>query len=308
MKITSNFKVHSFILAAALSTSLGFVSPAFATGSWIVNSNGERPIKLGTLGGGNSNASGINDAGQVVGSSYSTIAGEYHAFVTGPDGEGITDLGTLGGNQSSAFGINNAGQVVGRSNMSRDEYYKFHAFIAGNEAGMTDLGTLAGGAGVSEANGINDSQVVGFATTTRGENHAFITGPNGVGMTDLGTLGGDYSVAWGINNSGQAVGTSTTTQGEYHAFITGPGGVGMRDLGTLGGGTSDANGVNDAGQVVGSSYSTIAGEYHAFITGPNGEGMIDLNSLVRLPDGEVLATARQIINSGHHRYERYTRT
>ena len=57
-------------------------------------------------------ASGINDAGQVVGGSF-TAAGAQHAFITGPNGVGMTDLGTLGGGDSFASGINDAGQVVG---------------------------------------------------------------------------------------------------------------------------------------------------------------------------------------------------
>ena len=47
----------------------------------------------------------------------STVKGEYHAFITGPDGRGMKDLGTFGrnGNDSYANGINDAGQVVGHS-------------------------------------------------------------------------------------------------------------------------------------------------------------------------------------------------
>ena len=71
---------------------------------------------LGTLGEdfSSSSALGINDAGQVVGSS-ATAAGDRHAFITGPNGKGLTDLGTLGGDFSQAYGINDAGQVAGWS-------------------------------------------------------------------------------------------------------------------------------------------------------------------------------------------------
>ena len=70
---------------------------------------------LGTLGGDYSHASGINDAGQVVGVAPTLSNGQFHAFITGPDGVGMTDLGTLGGDYSDASGINDAGQVVGES-------------------------------------------------------------------------------------------------------------------------------------------------------------------------------------------------
>ena len=68
--------------------------------------------RIGTLGGNNSYANGINDAGQVVGYS-ATAGGVQHAFITGPNGMGMRDLGTLGGTDSFAYGINDAGQVVG---------------------------------------------------------------------------------------------------------------------------------------------------------------------------------------------------
>jgi probable HAF family extracellular repeat protein len=65
---------------------------------------------LGTLGGRESFAYGINPLGQVVGGSE-TSAGKTHAFLW-TNGV-MVDLGTLGGGSSLAYGINRAGRVVG---------------------------------------------------------------------------------------------------------------------------------------------------------------------------------------------------
>jgi probable HAF family extracellular repeat protein len=162
---------------------------------------------LGTLGGANSGANDINDAGQVAGDS-GTTAGAEHAFITGGDRAGMMDLGTLGGTDSNAIGINEAGQVVGYSETAGGVS---HAFITGPDGmGMRDLGTL-GGAN-SGANGINDAgQVVGYSGTAGDATiHAFITGPNGAGMMDLNSLvdlppGLVLEQATGINNAGQVI-------------------------------------------------------------------------------------------------------
>ena len=76
---------------------------------------------LGTLGGAESFAYGINDAGQVVGQSQ-TNKGHFHAFITGPDGVGMTDLGSIvnppigfiyfSNYVSKDNAINNHGQLV----------------------------------------------------------------------------------------------------------------------------------------------------------------------------------------------------
>ena len=81
MKTTSGLKVRSFVLAAILSAGLSFVSPAFAQQhSYIIDLNSKEVTDLGSLGGGNTYAKAINDAGRVVGQSNG------HAFVTGPNG------------------------------------------------------------------------------------------------------------------------------------------------------------------------------------------------------------------------------
>ena len=69
-------------------------------------------IDLGTLGGTNSAAFGINESGQVVGYAE-TISGEEDAFLY--TSGTMKDLGTLGGTFSDANGINDADQVVGFS-------------------------------------------------------------------------------------------------------------------------------------------------------------------------------------------------
>ena len=89
-------------------------------------------------------ANGVNNSGQVVGSSGSED--NLHAFITGPDGLGMRDLHRSSWIQSFAYDINDAGQVVGYYTTSADDpfdpnAYTSHAFITGPDGtGMRDLG------------------------------------------------------------------------------------------------------------------------------------------------------------------------
>ncbi len=226
---------------------------------------------LGTLGGSFSTPRGINDRGQVVGTS--NLAGDTasHAFRTGSNraiNPATDDLGTLGGLWSNAYGINNRGQVVGTSAPAGDT--TSHAFRTGSNRTINpatdDLGTLGGSWSV--AYGINTlGQVVGAANIAGdATSHAFLTDPNRAinpATDDLGTLGGAASWAANVDNFGQVVGwASLPADTSQHAFLYSNGVMhDLNDLiptesncrlvagqvGTVYVGTPN---INDAGQVV----------------------------------------------------------
>jgi len=158
---------------------------------------GGRMEDLGTLAGHSGSAYGINDAGQVVGSSLASD-GFMHAFLW-QDGT-MADLGGLPGYQFSvAWDINDAGQVVG-SSTGADGIT--HA-VLWQDGGVRDLGNLGGRA--TTAFGINDAgQVVGISISTEDRIHGFLW-QDGV-MTALPTPGSGSAAAFDINDAGQAVG------------------------------------------------------------------------------------------------------
>jgi probable HAF family extracellular repeat protein len=166
---------------------------------------------LGTLGGRDSRASGINESGVVVGQS-SVADNATHAFVYR---QGIlSDLGSLpGGAFSAAYAINKDGLVVGAAENSK---HLVHAVMwKGNQ--IVELGTLEGGTR-SRALAVNDKgEIVGYSEAPGAETHAFLYA-NGH-MQDLGSLGDDPIRANAINNHSQIVGASGVTQMIRHAFL-----------------------------------------------------------------------------------------
>ncbi|HOO20019.1 MAG TPA: hypothetical protein PL011_01370 [Kiritimatiellia bacterium] len=106
------------------------------------------PIDLGTLGGAQSAALGLNDNGQVVGWSL-TADGAIEAFVW--SNGTLTGLGFLpGGTTSVARAINNHGQITGDAYVSPTNY---HGFVYSNGL-MTSIGTW--GSAKSRPRAIND--------------------------------------------------------------------------------------------------------------------------------------------------------
>ena len=253
------------VLMTIVSLAAAFAGPLARVASAVTATD------LGTLGGESSEATAVNDSGQVVGRAE-TSSGDVHAFSWTHAG-GMVDLGTLvGGKESEATAVNASGQVVGWSYTSSGN---IHAFSWTHAGGMVDLGTL--GSGSSEATAVNASgQVVGWSYTSSGNVHAFSWTHAG-GMVDLGTLGGTESEAVAVNDSGQVVGGSTTGSPYIHHAFSWTQSGGMVDLGTLGGNESNATAVNDSGQAIGWAETSSANQY-AFSWTQAG-GIVDLGTL-----------------------------
>jgi probable HAF family extracellular repeat protein len=222
---------------------------------------------LPSLGGTQTLAYGINDAGQVVG--YSTLSGNIgtHAFLYA-DGT-MKDLGTLGGRDSLASAINQAGQVVGSAEpIGQGANGNLHAFLY-TGGSMQDLGTLGGSS--SQAKAVNDAgQVVGFSYLPGNALADAFLYTNGK-MIDLGNFGGGSSGALGINDAGQVVGSAGAPGKGSRAFVSAGGA--MYDLNGLvvngaGYDLEAATGINSAGDIIVAA-TDPAGNYTSVLLMPN---------------------------------------
>ena len=180
-------------------------------------------------------AYGINDYGQVVGTTGS------QAILYSGTGTGNTILGGFGGSFSAAYDINNHGHIVGtaRNTSGTDRA----TFFVGLTSGLTDVGA-------GQISSVNDhGQIVGTSN-----NRATLFSLNGSLNTDLGTLGGGNSYAAAINDNGTIVGAASLTDNStYRATLFSGTGTGNIDLGTLGGNSSGATHLNVMGTIVGES-------------------------------------------------------
>jgi probable HAF family extracellular repeat protein len=211
---------------------------------------------LGTLGGTDSEAFGINNLGQVVGWAF-VASGVEHAFLW-TKAAGMRDLGTLGGS-SRALAINDNGQVVGSSYTLAGEK---HAFLWTATDGMRDLGTLGGT--LSEATGISQNGViVGLSFPAGGGNQVACVWVDGV----IESLGTATSRASAVNNALQIVGWfAGYTPSDVTAMLwTKSGGVWTSEAipAPSTGSASQAYGINEFGQIVG-GFRLTTGQLSAF--------------------------------------------
>src|ERR1051325_11077844 len=156
---------------------------------------------LRTLGGRNSYASGINNSGQVVGSSetgvfYQPNSPVTHSFLF--DGT-LHDVTVVAQHQSDGRAINNLGHVAGMFEHTGLIYDGLYRYIPSSDSTVV---------------AINDSDIAvgGAATSCQGHQYQQAFRFDGATLQILGTLGGSTSYATGINNVGVIVGSSETAE------------------------------------------------------------------------------------------------
>ncbi len=204
------------------------------SGQATVSGQSHNATDLGTLGGRTTVACGIDDLGQVAGTSDTGQSTELacgggacvdiHAFLW--QGGRMTDLGLPGA--TSATGACSRNRAVnGRA-------------VAVNDSGQ--------GAGFSR---VEDRSAI-HAVRYNAAPYNAARYSNGT-PTDLGTLGGTNSAALGIDNYGRIVGWSQTGDGSRHAFVYREGRmVDVNSFAAPGGGAVlvEAVAINDMGQIV----------------------------------------------------------
>jgi probable HAF family extracellular repeat protein len=155
-------------------------------------------------------ASGINNAGQVVGFYQDRTFGAINSFVYSGGTYTTNLIHNL--HYDPAFGINNVGQVVGQA---LNEGYRFDL------GGGSTLFFYAPDAEETTPHGIDDSgQIVGVWNRPDGIHHAFLLSDSV--FTTFDVPGASMTEAYGISNAGDIVGTYVDANGVQHGFLAAP--------------------------------------------------------------------------------------
>ncbi len=257
-----------------------------------------------------SNATAINNNGQITGWSYAHIGSSdyFRAFIKNP-GEDPVDLGTLGGDSGTQQGnaINDNGQVVGRSYLSTEDGGYQRAFLYNNaEEGMVEIAPLGSGL-INDALGINnDGNVVGYSyiAGTSGTTRAFLYSDGK--MYNLNdrinpSLGWTLTNATSINDNGQICGYNSSTNQSFLLDPALPGDanldktVNLLDLAELGANWHGTNrnwfqgDFNDDGVVNLLDLAMLGENWHATTTGMSfSQALSMVNFIVPEPSSLVL--------------------
>lgn len=183
--------------------------------------------------------SGLNDAGQTVGS-YLDASGVQHGYLTNKDG-GFTTVDFPSAPSSELFGINNHGDVVGSY---LDNAGALHGFLF-QHGTFTPLDFA--NAILTIPISINDKdEIAGEYETSDQVFHGFLYQNGQFTSIDQGT--GNLTVAEGINNRGDIAGILFDPD-TFRGFVLSSNVLQTFDV--PGQGDTEPEGINDAGDIVG---------------------------------------------------------
>lgn len=209
-------------------------------------------------------ANGINDSGEVVGTTYAQ--GSYVGFVRDPNG-GITTFGAPSAVLTYGQGINDSGQIAGEFEATR---FAFQGYVRGASGQGYSSFSAPGDsqANMTMALGIDRAgEVVGYLSNFSG---SYLRSADGTSFQAITGPGGVDGLAYGISGSGQLiVGVYYDAAGNGRMFVRGASGSSYVTFDAPGAGPVDpfvtgglaGFGVNDSGQVAG-SYFLDTVNYH----------------------------------------------
>lgn len=209
--------------------------------------DGERMYVLGSLGGGFTSVSGLNNLGVVVG--QTSDAGEpfpaYRPYVW-TAARGMRAL--PGPAEGAARAINDRNQVVGHIPQPgvTARAVRWDPYRGPRALGPTPLS-------LSEAWDVNEFGVAGgFADVPGGDIHAMVWDAAGR-QVDLGTMGGSRGFTFFVNKRGAAAGIADTLGNEHEAAFYWSPRVGKVPIGALDTGFRLVTALNDRGEVSGNT-------------------------------------------------------
>jgi autotransporter passenger strand-loop-strand repeat protein/probable HAF family extracellular repeat protein len=248
-------------------------------------------------------ASGLNNEGQIVGSYESLNEGgeAFGAFIY--NGGQFTALGGPGGNLNpvEAIGINDDAQIVGAYSNGNGGFL----YSGGNYTSINDPNASRG---ISIPLGINDEgQIVGTYYDGSGTRHGFLYSYGSYTTINDPNAGAGGTVLNGINDEGQVVGTYYDSSNDLHGFLYGGGVYATIDypstgnFGTDNGNGTSLNGINDNGQIVGTYESSIGFLYSGGVFTTINDPLATFTLPSRINNsGEVVGTYYNNFETGNY--------